>query len=161
MLKKILLVIGLILFVGVGWYVFKSVREYSSSEYEAEGFFICNPENTVCERSEHVHAWVTVKECGTTIDFPKEKGRTDKQHTHKELNYIHWHAREKVDPKSHIPIDIYPRTLKAFLEQMDYKAPEKCGDQPATLTLKVNGTEEPKLLDYLWKDHDKLEVEIK
>ena len=146
--------------LAVGAYFLYSYLTYEESDYDSKGFFICNQDKTICENSQHIHANIVVKSCGKEVLFDKEKGRTDQQHTHKEVNRIHWHARERVNPDTRAPLNIYPRTIKAFFEQMEFKAPQNCGESKATVQVKVNGQDNPQGLDYMWVDNDKLDVEI-
>ena len=162
MFKKILVFVLVVSALVGGWFLYKAVQTYETSDAEAQGFLICNKENTLCERSEHVHAELELLVCGVEIKFPKEKGNTNLQHTHKEINKLHWHAREKVDPTTKEPIDKNPRMLKTFFEQMEFKQPATCLNQSSqtTISLLVNGEPKSEALDYMWKDGDKLKVVI-
>lgn len=142
------------------YFGYQAYKAYTTSDYDVQGFFVCNPDNSVCERSQHVHSDIEFIACGKEVDFPKEKGNTNHQHTHKELNKIHWHARERVDPKTQELLDKTPRMLKAFFSEIEYKIPDSCNGKPASVTLFVNGVENSEKLDYVWKDDDKLKVVV-
>jgi len=137
-----------------------SVYTYYQSEQEKEGFFACNQDGTVCELSQHIHADIDVTVCGKEIIFPKEAGRTDEQHTHKETNLMHLHARLKVDPQTKEPLNPTRRQVQAFLDQMDFQFPDTCPDNPnPTMTVYVNDIESSESLDYVWVDGDRIEIE--
>lgn len=157
-MKRILALLFVPLTLFLIWYGYMSYKAYVNSEADTQGFFICNKEKTICELSQHIHANIEMVSCGKEVYFPKEQGKTDKQHTHKEQNLIHWHARERVDPTTKEPLDRIPRELRSFFVQMDYKISEKCDEHKAIFTLFVNGIEEKAGLDYIWKDKDKLKV---
>lgn len=133
-----------------------SVLAFKNSSYEAQGFITCNAENTVCEESKHIHADIEVSMCGTSIVFPKEKGDTGKQHTHKERNKIHWHANAGIDPVSHEYLDPSPRMLSAFFEQMETPIPTVCNGKPAYVQVRANG--QPQDINYVWQDGDTIHV---
>lgn len=134
-----------------------SVSVYKKSEESTKGFFICNKENTICELSEHIHADVHMTVCGQQVNFPKEKGRLDRQHTHKEKNKIHWHARIGVDPTTREPLDKTPLTIAAFLKEVDYTLPLSCpANQYPILSVIVNGNTAQDRLQYVWKDGEQI-----
>lgn len=154
------LVIALVLAaVAFGAY---SVLQFQRSEENITGFFTCNEEKTVCEQLQHIHADIEMNVCGKEIIFPKEKGRTDRAHTHKEVNKIHWESSLKVDPQTRIPLDPTPLKIFAFLEQMQHSFPKSCPDNPnSELNVSVNGQDMPSKLDYVWSDGDMIKVEYK
>jgi hypothetical protein len=142
--------------VGIIGVLAYSVMMFQSSSYEKQGFITCNAENTVCEESKHIHADVHVTLCSNVINFPKEKGDTGKQHTHKERNKIHWHARINVDPVAQSYIDASPRRLSAFFEQMETPIPTTCNGKPAAVQVLANG--QAQTMDYVWSDGDLIHV---
>lgn len=150
------LVFSLILAAILGYSVF----QYQNSQEEAEGFFTCDKEGKVCELSQHIHADIDAVFCGEKINFPKEKGSLDLQHTHKELNLIHWHARVRVDPITRKPVDSTPMMLREFFKQVEQEIPTECRGQDAATTVLVNGVTKEEGLDYIWADGDKIEVVI-
>lgn len=146
-----------VLLIAVGlWY---SVTQYQSSDEEQTGFLVCNKENTICENSQHIHADIDVQVCGKEIEFGKEKGRTDKQHTHKEKNKIHWHARMRVDPVTKQPLDPTLISVQSFLDQMAYSFPTSCPNNPSpTMKVTINNVQRPEGLQAHWVDGDKIHV---
>ncbi|MBI4080153.1 MAG: hypothetical protein HY430_00075 [Candidatus Levybacteria bacterium] len=139
-----------------------SVYAFKSSEENYQEFFICNNENTVCESSKHVHADITMHVCGKNVFLPKDAGRLDHQHTHKEQNKIHWHARLRVDPKTRKPLDSSLLTTRAFLHEINYALPQSCMDNATpSLRVFVNGKEKAEGLEYIWTDNDQIIVEYK
>lgn len=136
-----------------------SAYSFKNSTYEQEGFITCDTQGAYCEESKHIHADVEVSLCGEEIQFPKEKGHTDKQHTHKERNKIHWHARIPVDPQTRDYVDPEPRRLVRFLEQMELPIPASCPTNASpTTTVSVNGEHNEEGLDYVWQDGDVIHV---
>lgn len=153
------IVSGILLTFLIGFGVY-SVVTYQNSSQEAEGFLTCNANKTKCELSQHIHADIKMTVCGEEITFPKEKGNINLQHTHKENNKLHWHARIKVDPQTQEPLDTTPMQLKAFLEQMDYTLPASCPNNAnPVLSVEINATPTEKLLEYVWSDGDIITVE--
>jgi len=158
--KKLLTLLVLIGIGFVGWYGYSAYSQYKDSDYEVQGFLVCNPDKTICENSQHIHAYIEVNVCGKEVKFEKEKGRVDMQHTHKELNRIHWHARERVDPITLEPLDSKPRQLLSFLEQMEFEIPSSCDGKSTYSSLYVNGEFEQDGITYIWKDGDVLKLEV-
>ena len=159
--RPLLSVIIVVLVLIVGGFFVYSALSFKNSNYEQHGFITCNPENTVCEESKHIHAEIEVSLCREDIQFPKEKGDTGKQHTHKERNKIHWHARLSLDPETKTYIDDTPRRLTAFFEQMDMTFPTSCPDNPTPqLIVRVNNEERPEGLDYVWQEGDDILVRV-
>ncbi|MDO8583238.1 MAG: hypothetical protein Q7R51_01800 [bacterium] len=151
-----LFVLIIILIIGFLGY---SVFTYQNSQQEQEGFFTCSKDGKTCEISRHIHSEIEMSVCGEEIIFPKEKGNLNKQHTHKEKNRLHWHARIKVDPITRKPLDQTPLNLASFLEQMEYKFPEACpSNSSSQLKVYVNGQFAEDKLNYIWKDADKISV---
>lgn len=151
--------IGIAICILIGFLAY-SVISFKQSTYEAQGFITCDEGNTVCEESKHIHADIEVSICGKAIIFPKEKGNTDKQHTHKERNKIHWHARIPVDPQEYATyIDPSPRTLGAFMQQMELSIPATCGSlNRAQTRVEVNGATHNDGMSYVWQDGDIIHV---
>lgn len=148
-----MLIIALIALLGF------SVYSYQTSNQEREGFFACNNDGTICELSQHIHADIEMSVCGEKIEFEKEKGNVNLQHTHKETNKIHWHARISVDPKTKEPLDPTPRAIAAFLDQMEYEFPKSCSNnQNPILDVFINDEPTDPGLNYVWKDGDKITV---
>ncbi len=162
-MKKILVALMLPIIGYLAYYGYTAYVSFKDSDYEAQGFLVCNEGNTRCENSQHIHANIEVVECGKQIYFEKEKGSTNFQHTHKEQNRIHWHARELVDPITREPLDKTPRQLKSFFEQVDYKGSDSCWDTDAKVTLFINGAEKASdtaALEYIWGDEENLKLVI-
>ena len=160
--KKILSTILILLTTIVISLLAYSGYRFQTSEQEEEGFFVCNTEGTQCELSQHIHADIAINVCGEDIDFPREKGRTDEMHTHKEKNYMHWHARIKVDPTTREPLgeEKDRLTLQAFLNQMESEFPDSCpNNSEPTLSVFVNEEPNAQGLNYTWVDGDDIVVD--
>lgn len=154
-------IVPLIVLVLIGFGAY-SVYKFQHSEENITGFFTCNEDKTVCEQLQHLHADIELNICGKEIIFPKEKGRTDRAHTHKETNKIHWESSLKVDPKTRVPLDPSPLKISAFLEQMEFVLPQACPkNQKPELKVKVNSQDMPSKFDYVWQDGDIIKVELK
>ena len=157
--RTLLTIIAVILvFIVLGFFAYSTVL-FKNSNYEQRGFITCNKENTICEESKHIHADIEVSFCGKDIQFPKETDNTYKQHTHKERNKLHWHARISLDPETQTYIDATPRRLAAFFEQMNTPIPTSCPSNPTpSVSVKVNDKEETEAFDYIWQDGDRIHV---
>jgi hypothetical protein len=150
----------IVLLIGAG--LVYSTMLFKNSDYEQQGFITCNEDNTVCEESKHIHAEIEVSYCGEQIQFPKENGDTGKQHTHKERNKIHWHARIPIEPETKIYIDSTPRKLVSFFEQMGMTPPFSCPTNPnPDVEVIVNNNVQLEGLDYVWQEGDNIHVTIK
>ncbi len=150
----ILFVTAILISIGVAVYF---VFQFRASEEIREGFFVCNQDKTICELSTHTHAEIEVKICGQNISFPKEKGNTDMQHTHKEENKIHWESRTKVDPVTKESLDPSIFAIDNFLEQMEFTLPKSCPQNPTpVLLVYINGALKPEKLQASWKDGDNI-----
>lgn len=148
-------VIAIIIVAATGLYFY---RQYKESGFEQEGFVVCNKEG-ICEKSVHVHATLNVSICQERKNLPKETGRLTRVHTHKEKNLLHFHERLRISPKTNEPINPEPLTIKAALQELKIRLPDKCPDgKPGKLKLTVNGETQEKIPDYIWKDGDKIEL---
>jgi hypothetical protein len=159
--KYLQLAITLIVIGGVGFLAYSGYK-FQTSEQEEEGFFVCNTEGTECELSQHIHADIEVNVCGENVEFGREKGRTDEMHTHKEKNYMHWHARLKVDPETREPTGTQKdrTTLQAFLTQMEFEFPDSCpNNSEPTLSVFVNEEPNTQGLNYTWVDGDDVVID--
>ena len=163
--KKIfstLYILGIIITITIAGFLIFSAYFYQNSEQEKEGFFTCSQDNKVCELSQHIHSQIEVNVCGEKITLPKEKGKLNNAHTHKETNKIHWHERMQVDPITREPLDPTPLKISSFLKQMDYEFPNTCSGNPnPLLSVTVNGSMVDENLDYTWKDGDVIIIEYK
>jgi hypothetical protein len=160
--KKFLTTFYILLATIIIGFLAYSGYKFQTSEQEEAGFFVCNNEGTECELSQHIHADITLNVCGEVIDFPREKGRTDEMHTHKEKNYMHWHARLKVDPQTREPIgsERDRTTIEAFLTQMEFEFPSSCeGNPEPTLTVLVRDVPNSEGLDYTWLDGNDIVID--
>lgn len=156
---RLVTALGLIATIIVVGLLAYSTYAFKNSTYEQEGFITCDTEGAYCEESKHIHADIEVSLCGEEIQFPKKKGHTDKQHTHKERNKIHWHARIPVDPQAHTYVDPAPRQLARFFEQMELSLPTSCPTNATpTTTVTVNDKNTEEGLDYVWQDGDVIHV---
>ena len=160
--KSFLFFVGVTIIIALAGILIFSAYSYQSSEQEKEGFFTCSEIGKACELSQHVHAQIKINVCGEEITFPKEKGGLNKAHTHKEKNQIHWHERMQVDPITREPLNRAPLKISSFLQQMNYKFPNRCSNNSSPiLSITVNGSEASEKLDYAWKDGDAIIVEYK
>ena len=160
-IKKILIFIFSIFVIILISLLSYSVYVYQNSEEEEQGFFICNEDKTICELSQHIHAHIDMNICGQNYTFPRETGRTDEMHTHKEKNLMHWHAPVHVDPATQavLPQDQNRVTVRAFLDQAKYAFPETCpNNQTPVLEVIVNNEIKPEGLDYVWIDGDNVVI---
>lgn len=157
--EKLLTIIGMCLLISMFAIFGAFAYIYKTSDEKQEGFFVCDTEDKICELSQHIHADIDMRICGQDITFSKEKGHTDRQHTHKERNKIHWHSRIQVDSKTREPLDATPLTIASFLEEMDYTLPASCTyNNNPKLTVQVNDALVEKGLKYVWKDGDGINV---
>lgn len=156
MAKKLFVFLAILIATFLGYSVFT----YQNSDQEQEGFFTCSKDGKTCEISRHIHSEIEMNVCGEEIIFPKEKGNTSKQHTHKEKNKIHWqHESMPVDPITREPLDKTPLTISAFLEQMEHNFPNSCpNNNSPKIEVSVNGKIIKDGLNYVWKDADIISV---
>ncbi|MBI2195614.1 MAG: hypothetical protein HYU48_01045 [Candidatus Levybacteria bacterium] len=157
--RRLPFVLGLISSLILSAILGYSVFQFQNSEQEEEGFLACDKEGKVCELAQHIHADIGVSICGENINFSKEKGGSG-QHTHKELNKIHWEARIKVDKETRKPLDPTPMMLKSFFEEMEQEIPQSCNGEKAVTTVAVNGVKTELGLNYVWADGDIIEVVV-
>ncbi len=158
--KKPLFVLGLIFSLVIAVVLGYSAFQYQNSEQEADGFFTCDKTGKVCELSQHIHGNIDVTICEEEVNFSKEKGSLGGQHTHKELDLIHWHTSIKVDPATRKPIDLTPIMLKSFFESMEQEIPQSCNGKAAQTAVMVNDVKTDLGLDYVWEDGDRINVII-
>jgi len=133
-----------------------SVYFYYVSDAES-GIIICNDEGE-CNIAMHIHADLDVEVCGEKIKFPLEKGDLSGQHTHKERNLMHFHDVTLVDPETNELLRPEDFIIKEFLNQMEFEFPENCNGQLGELQVFVNNMGREELLEYPWKDDDKVKV---
>lgn len=158
------MVVGVIIAVFVAFVALLAYSAYifQSSNQEEKGFFVCNDERTECRLSQHIHSEIVANVCGNELTFPRETGRTDEMHTHKERNFMHWHSPINVDPETHEPIgeERYRVTTQAFFDQMGFEFPEACPNNPnPELTVHVNEELNEDGLDYVWVDGDDVVID--
>ncbi len=133
-----------------------SVYFYYVSDAES-GIISCNDEGE-CNIAMHIHADLNVEVCGEKIKFPLEKGDLSGQHTHKERNLMHFHGITSIDSKTNELLSPEDFTIKEFLNQMEFEFPEDCNGEQAELQVFVNNMEREELLEYPWKDDDKVKI---
>lgn len=162
---RILSGIIVLILVAAGIY---SYREYQNSEIETGGLIVCN-EKGECQKSLHMHANLDVSICGQNKDLPKDTGRLDSVHTHKEKNLLHFEERLPADKNGNI-LNTEPLALKAALDGIlkmkasgqcigDYCNGGKCSNgKKANWQLTANGEKQEDFQNYVWKDGDKLEL---
>ena len=128
--------------------------------YEAgaeSGIISCNDAGE-CNIAMHIHADIYAEVCGKKINFPLEKGDLSGQHTHKERDLMHFHGITPIDPKTNELLRPEDFAIREFLKQIEFEFPENCNGEPAEIKLFVNNEERKELLDYPWKDGDKLKI---
>lgn len=148
-MKKVIIVGIVLSLIGFGAY---SVYQYQSSEQESHGFFVCNEAKTKCLLSQHIHARLSLSVCGIPTNLPKEQGRLDHQHTHKEANLMHWHAQVSADPITQQAIEPNYLSVAEFFTEIGYKFPSSCP-----------GNSQPQIhySQLTWQDNDNIIVEYK
>ncbi len=115
---------------------------------------ICNPPNVSpeqqkCNWTAHIHFMLKVFKGSEVVPLKFEQGELSAQHTHSEINKIHWHGLIPVNSKtkevtdwSVLEVQKIPTDLKLNIEGI-----------PKFI---VNGQEvEP---SYIWKDGDTIEI---
>ena len=155
-MKKVKLIIWIIVILVTVAVLSYSVYFYYASDADS-GIISCNDEGE-CNIAMHIHADLDVEVCGKKINFPLEKGDLSGQHTHKERNLMHFHGVTLVDPETNELLRLEDFTIKEFLNQMEFEFPEDCAGDLAELQVFVNNIEREELLEYPWKDDDKVKV---
>lgn len=159
--KNTIIAVVLVFLLGFIALLAYSAYLFQNAPQEEEGFFVCNDEKTECRLSQHIHADISVSVCGDDFTFPRETGRTDEMHTHKERNYMHWHSPIKVDPVTRdvLPEDRNRVTVQAFLDQMQFKFPGACpNNQNPQMVFRVNEEIREEGTAYIWKDGDDIVI---
>ena len=140
---SIVFVIGAI--VGFFW-----IASYLGSGEKAQSekpLVICQPQE--CFWTAHIHATVRVFKGSKEISVRFEQGKLEGQHTHSELNKLHWHGLIPVDPKTKEVTDWSALEVRQFVAHINLS-------QEGTPKFIVNGQEvDP---SYIWKDGDTIEI---
>lgn len=144
---------------------------YSLSQFYSEGgekgFIVCGDEG--CDLAIHIHSQLHMSVCGEEYNLGLEKGDLGRTHTHKERDYLHFHALIKTDitgTKILEPEKIY---LGELFDQLNIPFTKTCfadkcnGDlcpngQPGTLKVIVNGIPNEDFDEYVWNDDDEIEI---
>lgn len=156
-LKSITNIIIILVAAGAIILIIYSVFYYYVSGAEG-GLIVCESAEK-CKIAMHIHADLRVEICGKHVPLPLEKGDLSATHTHKEEDYLHWHDLTPIDLNTRELLEPEEMTLKASLEQLEIELPDKCANKEAETIVTVNGKEES--LDYVWKDGDKIRIEVK
>ena len=151
--KLVIWIIGILAIVAVLSY---SVNFYYASDADS-GIISCNEEGE-CNIAMHIHADLDIKVCGEKINFKLEKGDLSGQHTHKERDLMHFHDTTQIDPDTGELLSPEEFTIKEFLNQMEFEFPKDCNGEPGELKVFVNNVETEELLEYPWKDRDKIRI---
>ena len=155
-MKEVKLIIWIVVVLAIVALLSYSVYFYYVSDAES-GIISCNDEGE-CNIAMHIHADLYVEVCGKKINFPLEKGDLSGQHTHKERNLMHFHGVTSVDPETNELLSPEDFIIKEFLNQMEFEFPEDCTGDRAELQVFVNNMEREEILEYSWKDDDKVKV---
>jgi len=155
-MKEVKLIIWSAVILAIVALLSYSVYFYYVSDAES-GIISCNDEGE-CNIAMHIHADLDVEVCGKKINFPLEKGDLSGQHTHKERNLMHWHNITAVSPETYEILNPKEFYVQEFLNQMEFEFPEDCNGKPAELQVFVNNMKREELLEYPWKDDDKVKV---
>lgn len=156
-LKNILLGLGALALLGGGIY---SYNIYKNSEIETSGVVVCN-EAGVCEKSMHIHAEIDITVCGKKFYLPKDVGNLADTHTHKEDNLLHWHDKVRIDRDGNTAGGEEDRKISSVIDlYLKDQLPEKCSGsaKAGTFGLTVNNTVSEDIMNYVWKDGDKLKL---
>ncbi|MBI2565179.1 hypothetical protein HYV79_04310 [Candidatus Woesearchaeota archaeon] len=146
-----------------------SVLYYKWTGAETEGIFFCNEKG--CFWAAHIHASINIKICGEDYDFLLETGDLAGPHTHKERGKIHFHDKIPVDEKRNL-LDTTPLTIKTFTKTTglqfnstclgNYCNGDLCPDESiGKVSMNVNGNEELKYENYVWKEGDIIEIKFR
>ena len=155
-MKEVKLIIWSVVILAIVTLLSYSVYVYYASDAES-GIIICNDEGE-CNIAMHIHADIDVEVCGEKINFPLESGDLAGQHTHKERNLMHWHSITAVNPVTKEVLNPEEFYVQEFLNQMEFELPKDCNGEPAELQVFVNNGGREELLEYPWKDRDKIRI---
>jgi hypothetical protein len=153
---KIKSIIG-ILVVVIAIFIFFWIANLFGTGEKAQSekpLVICNPpgalpEQQKCNWTAHIHAIVRLFKNGKEIPVKFEKGKLEGQHTHSELNKIHWHGLIPVDPKTKEVVDLSALEVQKIVAHIDLSHE----GMPKFI---VNNREvDP---SYIWKDGDNIEI---
>ncbi len=159
--------VGYALAILIVGYIAYSTYYYLSNVEKIDEFEVCYDDK--CVKTFHIHADIHIELCGQTLSLPREHGPLSGAHTHKELNYIHFHERLDYDPKSGQLINDTALRLETFMNAFDLKFNNECigqycnGDMcpdghQGILKMHVNGQPNMNYERYAWKDKDKIQI---
>lgn len=162
---KILLTIVVLAIIGFFAY---SVNTYLSESAEQHGIVVCDSDGVTCKISLHIHAQTYPSVCGEKLRLPLETGPLDRQHTHKERNYIHFHDAIAYDIQNQKIIDTDRLLLGEFFDNLGTRFTSDClGDKcngdlcsgvPGKLTMTVNNVPNTEFRNYVWSDGDEITI---
>jgi len=155
-MKEVKLIIWSVVILTIVAFLAYSVSFYYVSDAES-GIISCNDEGE-CNIAMHIHADIDVEVCGKKINFQLENGDLSGQHTHKERNLMHFHDVTSIDPNTNELLRPEDFIIKEFLNQMEFEFPEDCNGESGELKVFVNNIEKEELLEYPWKDDDKVKI---
>jgi hypothetical protein len=148
-------------------FILYSAYVYWYSGVATKGLETCDASG--CRISVHWHAELEhMSVCGQTVERPWEAGDLDGPHTHKD-NKIHVHTILEINPDTKELIDTYPMTLGGFFDAIKWKFADNCfkdtcdtcNGQPAKTHVMINNKQiEENIRDYVWKDGDKVRIEL-
>jgi hypothetical protein len=130
------------------------------------GFVVCGDDG--CDLAIHWHAQMYFDLCGQDYTLPLESGDLNNVHTHKEANYLHYHAliktneagSEILEPEKLAIGNIFDFMGVEFTNECfnGYCNGQDCNGKPGTLKVIVNGQENSEFNNYWYKDGDEIEV---
>lgn len=154
-----------------GWLVSYSLEQVKLADAEEE-ILVCDDQGE-CIKTTHIHADVTFDLCGKSTVLPRERGDLAWLHTHKEVNYLHFHDKLALDSKSDHAVA--PQKGEAFdfdeyfdqpfdkrlsvqelIETYEIDPVEFCGTDDVSIAVEVNGQPSEQWVDYNWKDWDEI-----
>jgi hypothetical protein len=158
--------IGAVVIAIIGYFAY-SLQQFYGENAEG-GIMTCDANNQNCKLSVHVHADVPITICGSAYKLPLETGPLDEPHTHKERNKIHLHVTLPYDPVAGRVTDTTKMQLGEFMKVQGVRFTSTCiadkcnGDLcngvPGKLTMTVNGNASTEYTDYVWSDHDVIQL---
>lgn len=151
---KNVLFLSVVIFAILGFFWLANFLGSGEKTQSEKPLVICNPANAPpeqqkCNWTAHIHATVRIFCKGKEIPVRFEEGVLESQHTHSELNKLHWHGLIPVDSTTKEVTDW--STLQVQKIVTDFKLP-----QDGVPKFIVNGKEvEP---SFIWQDGDVIEI---
>ncbi len=131
------------------------------------GFVVCGDDG--CDLAIHWHSQLHMDICGEPFHLPLEAGDLNRVHTHKELDYLHFHSLVKTDETGTTILEPEKLAIGRMFEQLGIPFTDKCfgdycngdtcpGGTQGTLTVTVNGVPTDAFADYSYKDGDDITI---